>query len=135
MNLKINPRHRTPIYQQIVQAIKQQVAVGELKAGQQLPTIRALADQMHIHANTVARAYDLLDQSGVISMQQGRGTYITEQPDRAEMQQHRHAELNKLIGYTLLEALSLGYSHAEIEAAFAENLKHWRRERHSHGQK
>jgi GntR family transcriptional regulator len=128
MNLKINPRDRTPIYQQITQGIKQQVAVGALKPGEQIPTIRALADQLGVNANTVSRAYAALDRSGVITVQQGRGTYITEQPDHAGMREERHAELHRLIGYTVLEALSLGYTNGEIEAAFAENLNQWRRE-------
>jgi GntR family transcriptional regulator len=130
MNLKINPRSETPIYQQIVQAIKKQLAAGELKAGSQLPTIRALAKQLHVHVNTVARAYTSLDQAGVISMQQGRGTFITEWIDHAKMREERHAELHRLIGYTVVEALSLGYSHEEIEGAFAESVNHWRREHH-----
>jgi len=131
MNLKLNARDKSPIFQQIAQAIKQQVAIGALKPGEQLPTIRALATQLRVHSNTVSRAYDSLEHSGVISMQQGRGTYITERPDRAEMRKQRHAELHRLIGYVVLEALSLGYSHEEIEAIFAENLNQWRREHHA----
>jgi GntR family transcriptional regulator len=128
MNLKLNARDKSPIFQQIAQAIKQQVALGVLKPGEQLPTIRALAQKLHVHSNTVSRAYDSLEHSGVISMQQGRGTYITERPDHAEMRKQRHADLHRLIGYTVLEALSLGYSHEEIEGVFSENLNQWRRE-------
>src|SRR3989304_10496890 len=104
MNLKINPRSETPIYQQIVHALKKQVASGELKAGSQIPTIRALAKQLRIPVNNVARAYTALDQAGVISVQQGRGTYITEWIDHAKMREERHAELHRLIGYTVVEA-------------------------------
>jgi GntR family transcriptional regulator len=132
MILKINLRSETPLYQQIIQAIKQQVATGDLKAGSQIPTIRALAKQLRVHVNTVARAYTALDQTGVISVQQGRGTYITEWPDHAKMRTERHAELHRLIGYTVVEALSLGYSHEEIEGAFAESVNHWRREHRRH---
>ncbi len=128
MNLKINPRDRTPIYQQITHGIMHQVAAGALKPGEQIPTIRALANQLRVNVNTVSRAYAALDRSGVITVQQGRGTYITEHPDHARMREERHAELHRVIGYTVLEALSLGYTHGEIEAAFAENLNQWRRE-------
>lgn len=126
MNLKLNPHDRTPIYQQIVQGIKHQVANGTLKPGEQIPTIRALADQLGVNVNTVARAYAALDRSGVISVQQGRGTYIAERPDHATMREERHAELHRLIGYAVLEALSLGYTQGEVEGAFAENLNQWR---------
>ena len=128
MNLKLNSRDKSPIFQQIAQGIKQQIAIGTLKPGEQLPTIRALAKQLHIHANTVSRAYDSLEHSGIISIQQGRGTYITERPDRSEMSKQRHADLHRLISYAVLEALSLGYSREEIEGVFSQNLNQWRRE-------
>ncbi len=128
MDIKINPKSETPLYQQIIQSIKHQVATGHLKAGEQIPTIRILAKQLKVHVNTVARAYTELDEKGVITVQQGRGTYITEWVDHAKMREERHAELHRLIGYMMLEALSLGFTHEEIEGAFAESLHHWQRE-------
>ncbi|HZY41468.1 MAG TPA: GntR family transcriptional regulator [Anaerolineae bacterium] len=127
MAFKIDARSRTPIYTQLVQQVKHQVASGQLKPGDQLPTVRALAAELHIHTNTVARAYDLLDQDGVISAQQGRGTYIARQADHPQLRQHRHDALQAMIDRTVLEALSLGYSHQEIAASFDRTLKDWRR--------
>ena len=129
MNLRLDPRRHTPIYQQIVQQIKHLVAIGDLSPGQQLPTVRALAKQLNVHLNTVARAYDLLDKDGVISAQQGRGSYIAERVNHARLRQHRRDTLQTLIHYTLLEALSLGYTSAEIEEIFRKNLKAWQHQR------
>ncbi|MBP7689147.1 MAG: GntR family transcriptional regulator [Thermoflexales bacterium] len=127
MHLKLDPRSRTPIYAQLVQQVKHQVAVGQLQPGDQLPTVRALAAELHVHANTVARAYDLLDQAGVISAQQGRGTYIARPADHPHLRQHRRDALQAQIDRAVLEALSLGYTSEEIAASFDKTLKDWQR--------
>ena len=69
-----------PIYTQIVEQIRGMVANGELRAGIQLPTVRELAAELRVNFNTVARAYRMLDEAGLISTQRGRGTFIWEQP-------------------------------------------------------
>ncbi len=80
LNIQIDFRSRQPIYLQIVEQIRKLVAGGELKQGDQLPTVRQLATELRVNFNTVARAYRLLDEAGLISTQQGRGTYIWEAP-------------------------------------------------------
>lgn len=127
MHLRLDPKSGLPIYAQIVDGVRHLVAVGQLQPGQQLPTVRALARHLQVHANTVARAYDLLDAAGVISTQQGRGTYIAERPGHAHMSAHRRDTLHAIINRTLLETLSLGYTADEVQAAFDEDLKKWRR--------
>ena len=69
-----------PIYTQIVNQVQSQLANGMLKPGDQLPTVRALAQELRVNFNTVARAYRILDEARIISTQQGRGTFITEVP-------------------------------------------------------
>jgi len=76
--LTIDPRSDTPIYQQIVDQIRYMITTGALQPGDQLPTVRTVAQETRINFNTVSRAYRILDQDGIISTQQGRGTYITE---------------------------------------------------------
>jgi GntR family transcriptional regulator len=78
--LQIDFRSGLPIYTQIVNQVQAQVVNGSLKPGDQLPTVRALAEELRVNFNTVARAYRLLDEERIISTQQGRGTYITEIP-------------------------------------------------------
>jgi len=127
MNLRLNPKSDLPIYAQIVDGVRHLVATGALKPGQQLPTVRALAVALRVNANTVARAYDLLDKAGVISTQQGRGTYIADRPDEVHLNAHRRDALRAIISRALLEALSLSYTPGEIEEASAEQMKQWRR--------
>jgi GntR family transcriptional regulator len=78
MHIQVDFRSAQPIYQQIVDQIRDMVAGGSLQPGDQLPTVRQLATDLRVNFNTVARAYRLLDEAGMISTQQGRGTYICE---------------------------------------------------------
>ncbi len=86
MNIQLDFRSGQPIYLQIVEQIRKLVAGGELKQGDQLPTVRQLATELRVNFNTVARAYRLLDEAGLISTQQGRGTYIWEAPSPETLQ-------------------------------------------------
>ncbi|MGB8644180.1 MAG: GntR family transcriptional regulator [Anaerolineae bacterium] len=123
--IRIDPDSTVPIYLQIVQDIKHQVATGAFKPGQQLPTVRELAATLRINPNTVARAYDQLDTDQVISTQQGRGTFVREHPNEAHLTYVREERLRTLAERTVGNALSLGYTEAEIRAAFQAALAHW----------
>lgn len=80
LELALDFRSGVPIYVQLVEQIQQLVVTGKLKPGDQLPTVRQLASELRVNFNTVARAYRMLDEAGLISTQQGRGTYILDQP-------------------------------------------------------
>ena len=110
MKIDVDFRSDIPIYIQIVEQVQQRVAEGELKPGDQLPTVRALASDLRINFNTVARSYRLLDEAGVISTQQGRGTYILELPSPEVSERLRKESLQALARRYLTEANRLGYS-------------------------
>src|SRR3972149_9902095 len=74
--IRVDLRSKPPAYLQIVEQVRGLVAAGTLSSGDQLPTVRRLALEAHINFNTVARAYRVLDEAGVISTQHGRGTYV-----------------------------------------------------------
>ncbi|HEY4689816.1 MAG TPA: GntR family transcriptional regulator [Anaerolineae bacterium] len=123
MNLKIDMHSGVPIYTQIVERVKHMIATGELKPGDQLPTVRQLAQDLRVNFNTIARAYALLDAAGIISTQQGRGTFVRERPDERAITRMRAEKLNAMIEHVVIEASSLGYRPAEIRAAFDDALK------------
>jgi len=102
-----------PLYLQIVHQIEQLVAQGELKQGDQLPTVRELATELRINFNTVGRAYRLLDEPHLISTQRGRGTYIWEEPTKEVVQNLRRKSLEELSRAYLLQVARLGYSPIE----------------------
>jgi GntR family transcriptional regulator len=102
-----------PIYLQIARQVEQLVAKGELKLGDQLPTVRELATELRINFNTVGRAYHVLDETRLISTQRGRGTYIWEQPTEETMKQLKQKSLEELTRRYLYEINQLGYSLEE----------------------
>lgn len=122
MHIEIDFRSSQPIYLQIVEQVRQMIARGELKPGDQLPTVRQLAADIRVNFNTVARAYRLLDEAGLISTQLGRGTYVWEAPSEEAMRRLRDQGLHDLVERFLDEAQRLGYSLEELRQAFDKHL-------------
>ena len=112
-----------PIYTQIINQIQSQLANRILKPGDQLPTVRALASELRVNFNTVARAYRILDEARIISTQQGRGTYITEIPPPEVSEKLRHESLTALTQRFITEAFRLGFSEREVSQMVRNNLK------------
>lgn len=123
--LQIDFRSGLPIYTQIVNQIHAQVASGILQPGDQLPTVRALAEELRVNFNTVARAYRLLDEERIISTQQGRGTYITEIPPPKVSEKLRRESLEELTNRYITEAMRLEFSKSEIRQMVSDQLKAW----------
>lgn len=122
MKLEVDVESGVPIYMQLVDRIKQMVASGQLQPGEQLPTMRQLAADLRINYNTVGRAYLLLDQEGVISTQQGRGTYVASRLGEVELQKLRMDKLRSMLGQVIREAVALGYQRQEIAQVTGEQL-------------
>ncbi len=112
-----------PIYTQIVNQIQSQVANKIIKPGDQLPTVRALASDLRVNFNTVARAYRILNEARIISTQQGRGTYITEMPPPMVSEKLRHESLAALTQRFIAEAFRLGFSEREVSQMVRDKLK------------
>jgi GntR family transcriptional regulator len=125
MKITIDPDSSVPIYVQIEDTIHSLIAAGQLRPGEQLPTIRELAANIRVNLNTVARAYFELDREGVISTQRGKGTFVTGVPDKEQIERKRQRLLHSIIETALEEARNLGYSPAEIKKAYQEELKIW----------
>ncbi len=121
--IQIDLRSDLPIYLQLIEQIKQQIADGTLKPGDQLPTVRSLAEELRVNFNTVARSYRVLDEAGVISTQQGRGTYITEKPPPEISDRLRRESLTVLAGRYVREARRLGFSNEEIRQKLLDQIE------------
>jgi GntR family transcriptional regulator len=126
MKINIDFRSGQPIYIQIVEQIRRKVASGELKQGDQLPTVRQLATDLRVNFNTVARAYRLLDEARLISTQQGRGTYIWEQQSEETMERLRSQELEALTQRYISEAQKLGFTPPQVTQMIALGLEDWK---------
>jgi len=131
LTLQIDFRSGLPIYTQIVNQVQAQVVNGSLKPGDQLPTVRALAEELRVNFNTVARAYRLLDEERIISTQQGRGTYITEIPPPKVSDRLRKEMLEALAERYISEAMRLDFSKSEIKQMVSDQIKVWNESKES----
>jgi len=131
LTLQLDFRSGLPIYIQITNQIESQVIGGKLQPGDQLPTVRALASELRVNFNTVARAYRMLDEARIISTQQGRGTYITEVPPPNVKEKLRNETLEALARRYIGEALRLEFSKQEISQMIKDQLKAWKESQES----
>lgn len=92
----LNPKSGVPIYRQIMDQIRHGIASGRLCPGEQLPTVRALAVELAVNPNTVIKAYSLLEQQGVLTTEQGSGTFVAEAPKTGLSAAEREAKLLSL---------------------------------------
>lgn len=118
-------RSGVPVYVQLVEQVLQYLSSGSLKPGDQLPTVRQMAAALRVNFNTVARAYRMLDEAGLISTQQGRGTYIVDQPvaEKTAVLKRDALEAQLEHFFTLLERQ--GYTPAEVELSWQKMLIAW----------
>ncbi len=123
LTLQLDFHSGLPIYTQIVNQIQSQLVNGILKPGDQLPTVRALAQELRVNFNTIARAYRILDEAHIISTQQGRGTYITEIPPPEVSERLKHESLEALTQRFITEAIRLGFSERDVSQMVRDNLK------------
>lgn len=127
LNLDIDFRSGIPIYVQIIEQVQQLVGSGKLKVGDQLPTVRQLAAELRVNFNTVARAYRMLDDAGIISTQHGRGTYILEQPSAETRRELRQEVLDNLTSAYLSKLSRMNYKPEDISREFERQLAAWKK--------
>jgi GntR family transcriptional regulator len=128
MQIKLDFRSKIPIYLQIIDQTKHLIATDALKPDDQLPTVRELAAELDVNFTTVARAYRLLDEEGLISTQHGRGTYILPLPPDQTNGDFRRDDLERLTRYFLNEAARLGYKPDEVAEIVKDNIYLWETE-------
>ena len=128
MKIKLDFRSKIPIYIQIIDQIKHLIAVGALIPDDQLPTVRELAYDLDVNFTTVARAYRLLDEEGLISTQHGRGTYILPLPEGQDDDGFRREDLERQVLHFLNEAARLGYGPDEVAEIVKDNIYLWETE-------
>lgn len=128
MFTELDFRSHIAIYTQMVDRIKHLIASGVLEPGDQLPTVRQMAAELRVNFNTIARAYRILDEEGVISTQQGRGTYVLEPlpPERAS--RLRSAALEGMTKSFLEHAHQVGFKPEEVSMLLDELIDTWREE-------
>jgi len=112
---------RAPIYRQIMDLIKRRIAVGELKVGQQLPSVRDLGQQVVVNPNTVQKAYLELEREGYVATQRGMGTFVS--GDRGTVDVLRQGLARDIVATYVTGMRSLGYGPEEITTMAAETAR------------
>lgn len=113
MQIHIEAKDGVPIYLQVMQQIKYLVASGRLQPGEELPSIRALAEQLLVNPNTIARAYRELENAGVVEKRRTAGTYVAETGSPLAKKE-RLKLLNERIDRLLVEAYQMGFELDDV---------------------
>lgn len=113
IDFMLDPKSGVPFYRQIIDQIRYGVASGNLKVGEQLPTVRALAVALKVNLNTVSKAYRELEIQNVLQTQQGTGTFIGDL-DLKIPGEERQRKLNSICTEFLSIASTYGFSIEEI---------------------
>jgi GntR family transcriptional regulator len=113
ITFRLDSNSGVPRYRQIQDQIRFGIASGMLQAGEQLPTVRALAVELSINPNTVIKAYSELEREGVLTSEQGSGTFVAT-VSAALSAPEREAKLASLCGEFLAQAARYGFSPAEV---------------------
>ena len=115
----------TPIYKQIADQVRVAVATGKLEVDSPLPTVRALAEELVLNPNTVARAYAELAREGLVEARPGRGVLVI--PKRKVFtREEGWRRLEPLIDALIGEAMALDFTREELANALEKKLRQWK---------
>ncbi len=118
--VSIDTRDKTPIYAQLERGLRAAIASGRLGPGDQLPTVRQLAVEVRVNANTVARVYSDLERDGVIETRRGVGSFITaSSPERARPPREHERRLRAFATRVLADADAAGFTIDDVMSALA----------------
>jgi GntR family transcriptional regulator len=119
--LTVSPGGGSPIFKQIVDQVRLAAATGRLGQGQQLPSVRALAERLVVNPNTIAKAYAELAREGILDLQQGRGAFIAK-PRQIYTKTERLRRIEPLVEALANEGVGLGFTQAELVEALEAKL-------------
>jgi GntR family transcriptional regulator len=115
--VSIDPRDATPIYAQLERGLRAGIATGRLPTGSQLPTVRQLAVDLSVNANTVARVYAELERAGVIETRRGVGSFVSATPAQAHPPREHERRLRAFVTRMLADADAAGFTIDDVMAA------------------
>jgi GntR family transcriptional regulator len=121
LHFQINPHSGVPVYRQMVDQVKYYIASEALKPGDQLPSIRELAQKLAVNPTTVVRVYSDLEHEGVIEMRHGKGAFVAVSSRRMSAAE-RERSLRELARHLAVEAVQMGASASQVLNLVREEL-------------
>jgi GntR family transcriptional regulator len=115
--VSVDQRDPTPIYAQLERGLRAAIATSRLRPGDQLPTVRQLAVELQVNANTVARVYAELERAGVIETKRGVGSFISATPAQAHPPREHDRRLRAFATRVLADAEAVGLTVDDVIAA------------------
>lgn len=119
--IEVDLHSKEPLYYQIEEQIKFLIASGQVQPGEQLPTVRDLAEALEINFNTIARVYRRLDQQGFVSSQRGRGCYVLDRD--VPIEEQRRNRFKQLAENFVRQSMDLGIEKYDIRCEVLRLLK------------
>ena len=121
----VDPHGGPPLYAQLTEQIKRAIAIGALAPGERLPTVKGLALDLKLNANTVARVYRELERDGIIATAPGRGSFVRENGAVEEMRRAATDVATGAIDAAFRESRALGLSPQDVRAIVAAAMSRW----------
>ena len=131
MFIRIEPSSAVPIYRQIIDQIRYQIALGALQPGDRLPSVRELARQLPANQNTVLKAYDLLAGDGLLSRRQGDGTFVEDAPITLKKSE-RVRQVSEVLAHAAARAVHFDITGDELHELLARQIEKLTQGDHAH---
>src|SRR6476620_6441287 len=125
MRLIVSPNSGVPIYRQVVEQVRAQVAGGRIAGGEFLPSVRQAAVELEVNPMTVSKAYSLLERDGVVELVRGQGMRVNHRPEPtgAESFRQRQEQLAPLVRQVVAEAYQLSLTDKQVRQLLDRVLK------------
>jgi GntR family transcriptional regulator len=119
----VDTKDPTPIYAQLDRGLRAAIATGRLRVGDQLPTVRQLAVELRVNANTVARVYAELERTGILETRRGVGSFVAASSDRARPADDHARALAAFATRVLADAAGAGFGAEELIGALTHRVR------------
>lgn len=118
---ELDIRGRKPIYEQLMEKVKEMIMYGSLQPDEQLPSVRALSAQLTVNPNTIQKAYRELEREGYIYSVQGKADFVT--PTQQRPQQMKRDEIRVALLKQMIEAVHFGFTQQEVDDIYVEAMQ------------
>ena len=120
---RINPQSGIPIYRQLMEQVRRMISSGQLKPGDELPSVRALAHQHAVNAMTISKTYSLLEAEGLLERQRGKAMMVSRQSAESENKQQRLRRLQGSVEQLAASAKELNLTYNDVSKVLQKTME------------